>query len=110
MSIIDLVNLISQIPISCSRVKHLILADPWGFPKKSLDPEKAAKIPMWVRAVANVYRNFNPLWPVRFVGPLGMFYWHFISYWRGSVVVFYFMLLNYLLLYFEILSCTIECR
>lgn len=53
------------------RVKHLILADPWGFPKKSLDPEKAAKIPMWVRAVANVYRNFNPLWPVRFVGPLG---------------------------------------
>ncbi|KAI5753134.1 hypothetical protein M8J77_023812 [Diaphorina citri] len=53
------------------RVKHLILADPWGFPQKSIDPQKASKIPLWARMIGNLYKNFNPLWPVRFVGPLG---------------------------------------
>uniref|UniRef100_A0A8D9BAX2 1-acylglycerol-3-phosphate O-acyltransferase ABHD5 n=2 Tax=Cacopsylla melanoneura TaxID=428564 RepID=A0A8D9BAX2_9HEMI len=53
------------------RVKHLILADPWGFPQRSLDPKLVSKIPLWARMIGNLYKNFNPLWPVRFVGPLG---------------------------------------
>lgn len=43
------------------RVKHLILADPWGFPER---PKEIAA-PLWVRAIAKVYGNVNPLWILR---------------------------------------------
>lgn len=44
-----------------NRVKHLILADPWGFPEK---PNEIAA-PLWVRAIAKLYGNVNPLWILR---------------------------------------------
>ncbi|KAH8308963.1 hypothetical protein KR059_004515 [Drosophila kikkawai] len=54
------------------RVKHLILADPWGFPEK---PSEAAingkQIPLWVRAIARVLTPLNPLWALRAAGPFG---------------------------------------
>lgn len=43
------------------RVKHLILADPWGFAER---PKELAA-PLWVRAIAKVYGNVNPLWILR---------------------------------------------
>ncbi|CAG0889780.1 unnamed protein product [Darwinula stevensoni] len=52
------------------RVKHLILADPWGFPEKPINQEKF-NIPTWVRVIATVLQPFNPLWGVRAAGPLG---------------------------------------
>lgn len=39
----------------------MILADPWGFPER---PEKISA-PLWVRAIASVYGNVNPLWILR---------------------------------------------
>jgi hypothetical protein len=53
------------------RVKHLILADPWGFPEKPADIVQRFNIPLWVRAIAFVIQPFNPLWPVRVAGPFG---------------------------------------
>ncbi|XP_029160226.1 protein ABHD4 isoform X2 [Nylanderia fulva] len=60
------------------RVKHLILADPWGFPEKPSDtPAKAsdaaakANIPFWVKAIAFAVQPLNPLWAVRVAGPFG---------------------------------------
>ncbi|KAK0166255.1 hypothetical protein PV328_004692 [Microctonus aethiopoides] len=53
------------------RVKHLILADPWGFPEKPTDIQAKYNVPFWVKAIAFVVQPLNPLWAVRFVGPLG---------------------------------------
>ncbi|XP_018329714.1 protein ABHD4 [Agrilus planipennis] len=51
-------------------VKHLILADPWGFPEKP--PESQRKpIPVWVKAIAYTLKPFNPLAAVRAAGPWG---------------------------------------
>ncbi|XP_043267663.1 1-acylglycerol-3-phosphate O-acyltransferase ABHD5 isoform X2 [Venturia canescens] len=53
------------------RVKHLILADPWGFPEKpSLDAARS-HVPLWVKAIAYVIQPLNPLWAVRLAGPFG---------------------------------------
>jgi len=51
------------------RVKNLILADPWGFPER--DPDRARKLPLWVKGVITVMRPFNPLALVRATGPFG---------------------------------------
>lgn len=53
------------------RVKHLILADPWGFPEKPDDVSQRYKIPIWVKAIAYMIQPFNPLWTVRAAGPFG---------------------------------------
>lgn len=53
-------------------VKHLILADPWGFPEKPPDYQ-LREIPIWVRAIAYTLQPFNPLWIVRVAGPLGKY-------------------------------------
>ncbi|GLH08277.1 Putative hydrolase/acyltransferase alpha/beta hydrolase superfamily, partial [Gryllus bimaculatus] len=53
------------------RVKHLILADPWGFPEKPENVNQKYNVPLWLRAVAYVIQPFNPLWPVRLAGPFG---------------------------------------
>ncbi|KAJ8925435.1 hypothetical protein NQ315_009268 [Exocentrus adspersus] len=49
------------------RVKHLILADPWGF------NERPAKVeaPLWLKAIAYPLSYFNPLATVRAAGPIG---------------------------------------
>ncbi|XP_012228549.1 (Lyso)-N-acylphosphatidylethanolamine lipase [Linepithema humile] len=54
------------------RVKHLILADPWGFPEKPSEVStKSGHIPFWVKAIAFAVQPFNPLWAVRVAGPFG---------------------------------------
>lgn len=49
------------------RVKHLILADPWGFQEK---PDKI-KAPLWARSIATVLSPMNPLFMMRAAGPYG---------------------------------------
>ena len=56
------------------RVKHLILADPWGFPEKPNDLSQRYNIPIWVKAIAYMVQPFNPLWGVRAAGPFGEIY------------------------------------
>lgn len=53
------------------RVKHLILADPWGFPEKPSDSGNSKQIPLWLRALAYALTPLNPLWALRAAGPLG---------------------------------------
>lgn len=52
------------------RVKHLILADPWGFPEKPDDNTKY-NVPFWVKAIAYAVQPLNPLWVLRAAGPWG---------------------------------------
>ena len=59
------------------RVKHLILADPWGFPEKPADAGTRTYVPLWVKAIAYVVQPLNPLWAVRLAGPFG---WYFIPF------------------------------
>lgn len=53
------------------RVKHLILADPWGFPEKPADAAAKANLPFWVKVIAFAVQPLNPLWAVRVAGPFG---------------------------------------
>lgn len=53
------------------RVKHLVLADPWGFPERPSDDHIKKEIPLFVRLIARVLRPFNPLSGVRAAGPFG---------------------------------------
>lgn len=53
------------------RVKHLILADPWGFPEKPTEIQKR-EVPWWVKAIAYTLSPFNPLWAIRAAGPFGI--------------------------------------
>ncbi|XP_033733713.1 (Lyso)-N-acylphosphatidylethanolamine lipase-like [Pecten maximus] len=48
-------------------VRHLILADPWGFPDKS----EVREIPMKYRVIATIAKPFNPLAIMRVAGPWG---------------------------------------
>ena len=53
------------------RVRHLILADPWGMPEKKPETEENFHLPMWAKGVAAVLSLFNPLASIRAAGPLG---------------------------------------
>lgn len=53
------------------RVKHLILADPWGFPEKPSEALASKQIPLWLRAIAYALTPLNPLWAIRVAGPFG---------------------------------------
>ncbi|GBP35576.1 hypothetical protein EVAR_17438_1 [Eumeta japonica] len=53
------------------RVKHLILADPWGFPERPSDALQKYQLPLWARAVFTLVQPLNPLWPMRAAGPAG---------------------------------------
>lgn len=53
------------------RVRHLILADPWGFPERPENVYEKFQLPFWVRAVATAVQPLNPLWAVRVAGPAG---------------------------------------
>ncbi|XP_023021200.1 (Lyso)-N-acylphosphatidylethanolamine lipase isoform X2 [Leptinotarsa decemlineata] len=50
------------------RVKHLILADPWGFPEKPLEFKD---VPFLIRSLSYIMRPFNPLAGIRMAGPFG---------------------------------------
>lgn len=54
-----------------SRVQHLVLADPWGFPERPLDVGDRYKFPLWVKAVGTLLQPFNPLFIIRTAGPWG---------------------------------------
>lgn len=53
------------------RVKHLILADPWGFPERPKDVSKTYKVSPVIRGIAWVLQPLNPLWLLRAAGPFG---------------------------------------
>jgi len=54
------------------RVKHLILADPWGLPPRPpAEESKRAKFPWWARALLYTMEPLNPLWAIRVAGPFG---------------------------------------
>ncbi|KAH8253052.1 hypothetical protein KR032_003386 [Drosophila birchii] len=54
------------------RVKHLILADPWGFPEKpAVVTINGKKMPLWMRALVGMLTPLNPLWALRAAGPFG---------------------------------------
>lgn len=55
-----------------TRVKHLILVDPWGFSSRPMIQSGAERnIPTWASAVGMFMSHFNPFTPVRVVGPAG---------------------------------------
>ncbi|XP_010887225.1 (Lyso)-N-acylphosphatidylethanolamine lipase isoform X1 [Esox lucius] len=65
-----------------SRVTHLILVDPWGFPERHQpgvenpdrqgpDVVKRPPLPRWVKVLASVVSLFNPLAVIRAAGPWG---------------------------------------
>ncbi|GAA6222377.1 protein ABHD4 [Lates japonicus] len=65
-----------------SRVSHLILVDPWGFPERpqaqtdgngsqGTEVVKRPSVPRWVKAIAAVVSLFNPLAVIRAAGPWG---------------------------------------
>ena len=53
------------------RVRHLILADPWGMNEKPPPGEEPFRIPRWARFVAAMLSPFNPFSALRAAGPLG---------------------------------------
>ncbi|CAN2389720.1 negative regulation of sequestering of triglyceride [Pristimantis euphronides] len=55
-----------------SRVKRLILVEPWGFPERSDIVEEEKLIPIWIKAVGALLSPFNPLAGLRLAGPLGL--------------------------------------
>ncbi|XP_029309723.1 (Lyso)-N-acylphosphatidylethanolamine lipase isoform X2 [Cottoperca gobio] len=65
-----------------SRVSHLILVDPWGFPERpqpqtqegqgqGSEVVKRPPLPRWVKVIAAVVSLFNPLAVIRAAGPWG---------------------------------------
>ncbi|XP_063742162.1 (Lyso)-N-acylphosphatidylethanolamine lipase isoform X1 [Eleginops maclovinus] len=63
-----------------TRVSHLILVDPWGFPERpqpqtqeghGSEVNKRPPLPRWVKAIAAVVSLFNPLAVIRAAGPWG---------------------------------------
>lgn len=53
------------------RVKHVVLADPWGFPKRPDETDPENQLPLWARAIRTIISPFNPLSSIRAAGPLG---------------------------------------
>lgn len=72
------------------RVKHLILADPWGIPEKPTPGEEVEtfKLPRWAKVAAAVLSLFNPLAALRVAGPWGMWIKIF-AYYALNIVFFY---------------------
>ncbi|XP_078109780.1 1-acylglycerol-3-phosphate O-acyltransferase ABHD5 isoform X1 [Sander vitreus] len=54
-----------------SRVKHIVLVEPWGFPERPDTAEADRPIPVWIKALGAMFTPFNPLAGLRLVGPLG---------------------------------------
>ena len=52
-------------------IRHLVLADPWGFMEAPSSNEWQGSHPVWLRAVAAMLSPFNPLAGIRLAGPWG---------------------------------------
>ncbi|GAB6022694.1 hypothetical protein CHUAL_006789 [Chamberlinius hualienensis] len=50
-------------------VKHLVLADPWGFQERK--PDSGKNFPIWAKIVIRLVQPFNPLAVLRAAGPWG---------------------------------------
>ncbi|XP_068120940.1 1-acylglycerol-3-phosphate O-acyltransferase ABHD5 isoform X2 [Hyperolius riggenbachi] len=55
-----------------SRVKSIILVEPWGFPERADNVTDDRPIPIWIKAIGTVLSPFNPLAGLRVAGPLGL--------------------------------------
>lgn len=55
-----------------SRVSHLILVEPWGFPERPDLADQERPIPVWIRALGAALTPFNPLAGLRIAGPFGL--------------------------------------
>jgi abhydrolase domain-containing protein 5 len=72
-----------------TRVRHLVLVDPWGFPERPTIDQVCIEIilltvfttnnfilqhhiPVWMRAVGKLLSMFNPLATLRAAGPFGL--------------------------------------
>nr|KAF6419802.1 abhydrolase domain containing 5, lysophosphatidic acid acyltransferase [Molossus molossus] len=55
-----------------SRVSHLILVEPWGFPERPDLADQDRPIPVWIRALGAALTPFNPLAGLRIAGPFGL--------------------------------------
>ncbi|XP_068413605.1 1-acylglycerol-3-phosphate O-acyltransferase ABHD5 isoform X2 [Eschrichtius robustus] len=55
-----------------SRVSHLILVEPWGFPERPDIADEERPIPIWIRALGAALTPFNPLASLRIAGPFGL--------------------------------------
>ncbi|XP_028334244.1 1-acylglycerol-3-phosphate O-acyltransferase ABHD5 isoform X6 [Physeter macrocephalus] len=55
-----------------SRVSHLILVEPWGFPERPDLADEERPIPIWIRALGAALTPFNPLASLRIAGPFGL--------------------------------------
>ena len=74
-----------------SRVEHLILADPWGFPVQPSTtdpvPARVRAFPWWIRGLVRVLDKFSPLAGLRAAGPWGTlppydvhYYYYYVGY------------------------------
>lgn len=52
-----------------SRIRHLILEDPWGF--LAYDDEKKSKFPLWTKTVLGLLTHINIMSHFRAAGPYG---------------------------------------
>nr|XP_033785976.1 1-acylglycerol-3-phosphate O-acyltransferase ABHD5 isoform X2 [Geotrypetes seraphini] len=55
-----------------SRVSHLILVEPWGFPERPSNADEHRPVPVWIKAVGAMLSPFNPLAGLRLAGPFGL--------------------------------------
>ncbi|XP_059966802.1 1-acylglycerol-3-phosphate O-acyltransferase ABHD5 isoform X2 [Mesoplodon densirostris] len=55
-----------------SRVSHLILVEPWGFPERPDLADEERPIPIWIRVLGAALTPFNPLASLRIAGPFGL--------------------------------------
>ncbi|CAL8248506.1 unnamed protein product [Lota lota] len=55
-----------------SRVKHMVLVEPWGFPERPATLDQDRPVPVWVKALGAMLSPLNPLAGLRMVGPLGL--------------------------------------
>ena len=73
------------------KVKHLILADPWGMPSRPLDGDerdnkRVRRLPVYLRPVLWFARRVAPLGIVRFAGGKGQLTRCYVSTWSIVVV------------------------
>ncbi|XP_036822266.1 1-acylglycerol-3-phosphate O-acyltransferase ABHD5-like isoform X2 [Oncorhynchus mykiss] len=54
-----------------TRVKHMVLVEPWGLPERPDTEDQDRPTPVWIKALGAMLSPFNPLAGLRLVGPLG---------------------------------------